>query len=222
MFDAIAPRYDAVNRMISMGLDRSWRRTTIASLELAPPCRIVDIGCGTGDLAHVARRFGYQAAGFDLAFAMLRASRYRDLALAEADAARLPLAEGSVDGLVSGFALRNFADLAAVFSEAARVLRPGGRMALLEVDEPDSPALRAGHRLWFNHVVPVIGGLLSDGDAYRYLPRSVAYLPGADGIQSLIEQAGFHSYERRRLHGGLVQVLVATRSGSVPLLERRR
>ena len=181
MFDAIAPRYDLVNRLISLGLDASWRRRTVGALELAPPSRLVDLGCGTGDLAAEARRAGHRVVGVDLSYEMLRVSR-RSLLLVQADATKLPLGDGTVDGVISGFALRNVADLAAFLAEAARVVRPGGRVALLEVDEPDSPLLRAGHRLWFRHVVPRIGAMLSDPAAYRYLPRSVAYLPAKEEV----------------------------------------
>ncbi len=150
--------------------------------------------------------------GADLSWGML-AANHRGTPLAQCDAAQLPLTAGGVDGLVCGYGLRNFTDLPASLAEAARVLRPGGRIALLEVAAPPSGALRAGHRLWFEHVVPLLGGVLSDRDAYRYLPRSTAYLPDEAGLRRLLCQAGFSGVGRRLLSGGLSQLVVGTRSG---------
>jgi demethylmenaquinone methyltransferase/2-methoxy-6-polyprenyl-1,4-benzoquinol methylase len=133
--------------------------------------------------------------------------------LAQADAARLPLPEASVDGVTCGYALRNFTDLGAVFDELGRVVRPGGRLSLLEVAEPEHGLLLAGHRIWFRRVVPFLGGLLSDADAYRYLPRSTAYLPPTGELRSLLAGSGFTTANRRLLSGGLSQLLTATRRG---------
>src|SRR5262249_3773194 len=132
---------------------------------------------------------------------------------AQGDAATLPFSDAQFDGVISGFALRNFADLSAVFTEAARVLRPAGRIALLEVDVPRQRALELGHRLWFTRAVPRIGALFSDAAAYRYLPRSVDYLPDEDGITALLNEAGFAQVRKQRLLGGAVQILSATRLG---------
>ncbi|MGH8974561.1 MAG: class I SAM-dependent methyltransferase, partial [Acidimicrobiia bacterium] len=132
--------------------------------------------------------------------------------LVRGDALTLPLRTGAADGLVCGFALRNFASLPPVFAECARVVRPGGTVAFLEVDTPPSALLRAGHRVWFGGVVPLIGAVLSDGAAYRYLPRSVAYLPAPDELARLLGEAGFGSVRRTRLSGGLAQLVTAVRS----------
>ncbi|HUA94147.1 MAG TPA: ubiquinone/menaquinone biosynthesis methyltransferase [Acidimicrobiales bacterium] len=214
MFDAIAPRYDLVNRLMTFGLDRGWRRTTVAALGLAPGSTVLDLACGTGDLASLAGRCGYRTLGADLSWGMLEAGHARPVL--QADASRLPLPDGALDGVVCGYALRNFADLAGSLAEAARVLRPGGRLAVLEVAAPKAGVLRAGYRLWFEHVVPVLGGILSDADAYRYLPRSVAYLPDEPALRQLFTEAGFATVGRRLLHGGLSQLITATRSGLPP------
>jgi demethylmenaquinone methyltransferase / 2-methoxy-6-polyprenyl-1,4-benzoquinol methylase len=214
MFDAIAPRYDLVNRLMTFGLDRGWRRVTVGALGLAPGARVLDLACGTGDLAALAQRRGYRTVGADLSAGMLAVAHTRPVV--QADAARLPLADGVLDGVVCGYALRNFTDLAASLSEAARVLRPGGRIAVLEVAAPPAGLLRTGYRLWFEHAVPVLGGLLSDAEAYRYLPRSTAYLPDEPALRRLFAQAGFATVGRRLLHGGLSQLLTATRTGLPP------
>jgi demethylmenaquinone methyltransferase/2-methoxy-6-polyprenyl-1,4-benzoquinol methylase len=136
--------------------------------------------------------------------------------LVESDGSRLAFADGAFDGLVCGYALRNFTDLAATFAEAARVLRPGGRLAVLEVDAPTSGLWRLGFDVWFNRVVPVLGGALSDRAAYRYLPASVAYLPPAPVLRRMLLDAGFSAVGIRPLAGGLSQLIVATRAGTPP------
>ena len=211
MFDTIAPRYDVVNRVMTFGMDRGWRRRAIRSLDLPAGSRVIDLASGTGDLCRELEAAGLQPVGTDLSLGMLQHAR-TGAPLVQADAVHLPHPRHSVDGVVSGFALRNFADLAGVFEEMARVLRGGGRVALLDVAEPSNPVLRAGHRVYFGRVVPVIGGLLSDRSAYRYLPKSVAYLPSRDGLLELLRGAGFLSVEHTRLSGGITQLLTATRA----------
>jgi demethylmenaquinone methyltransferase/2-methoxy-6-polyprenyl-1,4-benzoquinol methylase len=131
--------------------------------------------------------------------------------LVQGDGLQLPFADRSVDGVVSGFALRNFVALPPVFEEMARVVRPGGRVALLDVAAPANPLLRAGHALYFGHVVPRIGAVLSDAQAYRYLPESVAYLPPGDAILEYLRDAGFGAVRRQLLSGGITQLITATR-----------
>lgn len=210
MFDAIAPRYDLLNRLMTFRLDVGWRRRAVASLGLPRGSAVLDVACGTGDLCRELRAAGLVAVGADFSRGMLAAAR-TDAPLVQADALRLPIADATVEGVVSGFALRNFVDLGGFIDEAARVLQPGGRLALLEVAEPERRLLKAGHAAYFGHVVPRIGGLLSDADAYRYLPRSVAYLPPAPELVAMIERAGFGAVERRLLTGGIAQLLTATR-----------
>jgi len=160
----------------------------------------------------VLERHGLRPLGVDLSAGMLTSGR-TGAPLIQADAARLPLATQSVDGATCGFALRNFADLPGVLEELARVVRPGGRIALLEVATPTNPLVRVGHRIWFQRAVPLIGGLLSDPAAYRYLPRSVVYLPGPEALRALVRSAGFSPVGRHLLAGGVAQLITATRTG---------
>ena len=174
MFDRIAPRYDRLNRIISLGQDRRWRRQTVGALRLALGATVLDLGCGTGDLCDVVTGAGYSPIGVDFSAGMLAAAHTR-APLARADALALPVPDASADGVVSGFALRNFVDLDRFFRECARVLRTGGRLAALETAEPAGPVLRAGHNPWFRRVVPFVGATLAhDAEAYDYLPRSAA------------------------------------------------
>jgi demethylmenaquinone methyltransferase/2-methoxy-6-polyprenyl-1,4-benzoquinol methylase len=212
MFDAIAPRYDLVNRLMTFGFDQAWRRDTVAALGLPEGSLLLDVACGTGDLSRLAQRRGFRVVGADLSAGMLRAN-HSGAPLLQADCSQLPFADGSFDGLVCGYALRNFTDLAGALAETARVLRPGGRLAILEVDAPRSAFLRTGYDVWFNRVVPRLGAALSDGEAYRYLPRSVAYLPAAPVLRRLLTEAGYSGVGIRPLAGGLSQLLIATRVG---------
>jgi demethylmenaquinone methyltransferase/2-methoxy-6-polyprenyl-1,4-benzoquinol methylase len=220
MFDAIAPGYDVTNRVISLGLDVGWRRRTVLSLGLAPENVVLDLACGTGDLCQELARHGLTAIGLDRSAGMLAAAR-TTAPLIRGDGLTLPFRTGGLDGIVCGFALRNFAALAPALSECARVLRPGGRIALLEVDAPSQPLLRFGHRIWFGKVVPFVGGLVAARSgaprarataAYRYLPASVAYLPPTPELLALISSAGFIAVERHPLSGGIAQLLTGTRS----------
>ncbi len=211
MFDRIAPRYDLVNRVMTLGLDRRWRRRTITALGLPSGARVLDLGCGTGDLCEELRARAHAPVGIDLSAGMLGAA-HTIAPLVRGDALRLPVPEGTIDGVVSGFALRNVVDVGALFSECARVLRVGGRIAMLETDEPTNPVLHAGHRLWFRRIVPALGGRLGrDREAYRYLPRSAAYLPPRPELLELIGTAGFDAVRHQELGGGAVQLLTGTR-----------
>ena len=212
MFDTIAPRYDLVNRLMTFGLDVRWRKQSARALGLPAGSRVLDLACGTGDFLHILAEAGLAPFGMDLSWGMLQANN-TGLPLAQSDGAALPLTSASVDGITCGYALRNFTELAAVFGEFGRVVRPGGRISLLEVAEPDNGLLRVGHRIWFRKAVPVIGGLLSDRAAYRYLPRSTAYLPGTAELRSMLAVAGFSSVNQRPLSGGLSQLITATRTG---------
>lgn len=210
MFDTIAPRYDLVNRLMTFGLDVTWRKRTMTQLALNPGSVVADLACGTGDFCREIRHRGHVPVGFDLAFGMLANAR-TDAQLVHCDALRLPVHDGAFDGATCGFALRNFEALAPFFAELARVVRPGGRIGLLDVSQPPSRILRTGYDLYFGRVVPFIGGLLSNAAAYSYLPRSVAYLPERDELCSMVGDAGFGAVDHRQLNGGLVQLITATR-----------
>jgi demethylmenaquinone methyltransferase/2-methoxy-6-polyprenyl-1,4-benzoquinol methylase len=212
MFDAIAPRYDLVNRMMTFGLDVRWRRRAVRALGLPAGSRVLDLACGTGDFLTIADHAGLRPFGLDLSWGMLVAD-HSGRPRAQADGSRLPVATASVDGVTCGYALRNFTELDSVLEELGRVVRPGGRISLLEVSEPESGLLLAGHRIWFRQVVPVIGGLVSDRDAYRYLPKSTAYLPPTAELRSMLVGAGFSTVNHRALSGGLSQLITATRKG---------
>lgn len=210
MFDRISTRYDLVNRVMTFGMDVGWRRRAVRELRLPGGALVADLACGTGDLCDELLTGGYRAVGFDFSHGMLR-NAGTSAPLVEADALRLPLADGRVDGATCGFALRNVTEVTALFAESARVLRPGGRVAFLETSEPDGRLLRAGHAVYFKRIVPLIGGALSDRDAYRYLPRSMAYLPEPARLLSMLADAGFAGVERIALGGGVAQLLVGTR-----------
>jgi len=210
LFDTISGRYDLVNRVMTLGMDRGWRRRAVRSLRLPGGALVLDLACGTGDLCTELQRTGYRAVGFDFSHGMLVAAT-TSTPLVEADILRLPLPDGAADGVTCGFALRNVVDLRAFFVELGRVVRPGGRIALLDASEPENRVMRAGHGVYFRQVVPRIGGLLSDADAYAYLPRSMAYLPPPSEMVAMLVAAGFPDAERLQLSGGITQLLVGTR-----------
>jgi len=212
MFDRVAPDYDRVNRVISLGRDRAWRARTVESLSLGPGARVLDLACGTGDLTRDAAHAGYAPVGVDISAGMLHAAS-ASAPLVRGDGAVLPFASSSFDGVVCGFALRNFVGLAIVFAEVGRVLRSGGRFAALDAAVPSNPVLRAGNAVWFRGAVPVIGRLLAhDADAYRYLPKSTAYLPEPLALVTSLSAAGFTDVERVTMMGGSVQLLTGTRA----------
>ncbi|MDQ4132415.1 MAG: ubiquinone/menaquinone biosynthesis methyltransferase [Actinomycetota bacterium] len=219
MFDTIAPRYELMNRLLTFGMDKRWRRLTVESLQLPAGSVVLDLACGTGDLCRELDAAGLHPVGVDRSAGMLAAARGEDGSrarfhgggLVRGDTLRLPVGDGSADGAVCGFSLRNFLSLPPFLTECARVLRPGGRLALLEVATPANSVLRFGHSIYFERVVPVIGGLLSDRTAYSYLPRSVAYLPPDHEILAMLGQAGFVDTERRALSVGIAQLMTATR-----------
>lgn len=211
MFDAIAPRYDMVNRIMTFRLDTRWRRLAVRRLGLGAGSRVLDLAAGTGDLCVDLTRAGLRPVSVDLSLGMLRADR-SGAPRVQADILTLPVADSTVDGVTCGFALRNLVDLPAFFSELGRVVRPGGRIALLDVGVPRNRVIRWGNGIYFGRIVPRIGGWLSDPAAYRYLPRSVAYLPRPAQMVADLEAAGFREVRHQQLSGGITQLLTGTRT----------
>ena len=211
MFDRIAPRYDALNRVLTFRMDVGWRRIALETLGLRTGSRVLDLACGTGDLCRTVSAAGHAPVGVDFSAGMLHAAR-TDAPLVRADAMHLPFADATFDALTCGFALRNFAALEPVLAECGRVVRRGGRIALLDVAEPDSPLVRSVHGAWFRHVVPFVGGLISDRAAYRYLPASTAYLPPVSELLALVGNAGIVDVSRRTLGFGAAQLITGTRA----------
>jgi demethylmenaquinone methyltransferase/2-methoxy-6-polyprenyl-1,4-benzoquinol methylase len=191
-------------------LDVRWRRTTVRDLALPAGATVLDLASGTGDLCIDLREAGLTPISMDLSFGMLAADR-SGAPRAQTDILRLPVPDASVDGVTCGFALRNLTDLPAFFVELARVVRPGGRIALLDVGVPENRFIRFGNDIYFGKIVPRIGALLSDGAAYRYLPRSVAYLPEPAEMVTMLRRVGFSDASHRLLSGGLTQQLLGTR-----------
>ncbi len=210
MFDAIAPKYDRLNRIISFRLDVRWRKRAIRDLALPVGSTVLDLASGTGDMCIDLAKAGLRPTSMDLSYGMLEADR-SGVPRVQTDILRLPVPDSSVDGVTCGFALRNLLDLGDFFAELARVVRPGGRIALLDVSTPPNRVLRFGNNIYFGKIVPKIGAALSDGAAYAYLPKSVAYLPEPAELRSMLGAAGFGDATHEQLSGGLTQLMVATR-----------
>jgi len=219
MFDRIAPRYDALNRVMSVGMDQRWRRRALDLIDLGADDVVVDLACGTGDFCELVESRGAKVIGVDFALQMLKQGRNRglDFRSVQADGEWLPFRSASVDVVTCGFALRNFVSLKGVLSEISRILKPGGRAALIDVDRPAWAPIRAAHSLYFDHVVPMVGGLISDRQAYRYLPQSTAYLPPPDELKSMMSGAGFLEVRRESLFLGSAQILTGVRGPLTPV-----
>ena len=212
LFDRIAPVYDAMNRVMTAGLDRSWRRLAVEEV-VQPGFRVLDACCGTGDLAIAAEREGGIVTGLDFSLAMLeRARRKSDtVTWVEGDLLALPFPDASFDAATVGFGVRNVADLEAGIRELARVLRPGGRLAILEITQPRG-ILRPFFSLWFDRVVPLLGRVLPGGKAYTYLPASVRRFPDAEQLVALLERNGLERVRFRLLGGTIVALHVGVRT----------
>ena len=209
MFDRIAPVYDVMNRVMTAGLDRRWRRLAARAV-VWPGDRVLDACCGTGDLAVEAERRGGRVVGLDFSARMLERARRKSgtIEWVEGDALALPFDDGAFDAVTIGFGVRNFEDLPRGLRELQRVLRPGGRIAVLEITRPRG-LLRPFFRLWFDVLVPLAGKVLPGGKAYTYLPASVRRFPGPEDLSRLLEGAGFGKVEYRLLGGGIVALHTA-------------
>jgi demethylmenaquinone methyltransferase / 2-methoxy-6-polyprenyl-1,4-benzoquinol methylase len=209
MFDRIAPVYDAMNRVMTAGLDRRWRRITVEQV-VRKGDRVLDACCGTGDLALAARSRGADVVGLDFSEAMLDRARAKsnEIEWVRGDVLALPFDDASFDAVTVGFGVRNVDDLKAGLGELRRVLRPGGRVGILEITRPRG-ALAPFYRLWFDRVVPALGRVLPGGAAYTYLPASVRRFPGPEELASLLGAAGFEAVRFRLFAGGIVALHVA-------------
>jgi demethylmenaquinone methyltransferase/2-methoxy-6-polyprenyl-1,4-benzoquinol methylase len=204
MFDRIAPVYDAMNRTMTAGLDRRWRRLT-AEAVVRRGDAVLDACCGTGDLAIAAARAGGHVTGLDFSERMLERARSKAPGLdwVEGNLLALPFAEASFDAATVAFGVRNVEDLERALSELRRVLRPGGRIGILEITRPRG-VLAPFYRFWFDGVVPLLGKVLPGGSAYTYLPASVRRFPGPQELAELVAEAGFGDVRVRLFAGGIV------------------
>jgi len=213
MFNRVAPRYDFLNHLLSFNQDRRWRARTVrrlAEVLRRPGARVLDLCCGTGDLlAALQGNCRRPVLGCDFSPAMLTEARRKNpgCALVEADALRLPLADGSLDLVTIAFGFRNLADYRAGLAEIRRVLRPGGALAILEFSQPPHPLWAALYDFYSRCLLPLIGGLISgDASAYRYLPASVRRFPSPAGLAEEMRAAGFAEVTCELLSGGIVAV----------------
>jgi len=209
MFDRIAPVYDAMNRVMTAGLDRRWRAETVREA-VRPGDRVLDACCGTGDLALAARAAGAgSVVGLDFSERMLERARAKapGLEWVQGDVLSLPFEDDAFDAAVVGFGVRNVEDLEAGLRELRRVLRPGGRLGILEITTPRG-VLAPFYRVWFDRVVPLLGRVLPGGDAYTYLPASVRRFPGPEELADLLRSCGFGSVRFRLFAGGIVALHV--------------
>lgn len=221
MFGRIARRYDLMNWLMTLGMDRRWRRAALAELGCRPGDVVLDVGTGTLDFPALLVRHGYRAVGVDLTLPMMLAGRCklsdgRDgggltaaTELAVADAQRLPFGDCVFSAVCNGFLLRNVADVSVALSEMTRVLRPGGRLVCLELTWPRSPLFRQAFAVYFGKVVPLLGGVVAgDREAYTYLPRSVAAFVSPTALAQLMEAAGLEDVRYRLLGFGTVALHV--------------
>ena len=204
MFDRIAPVYDGMNRVMTAGLDRRWRRAA-AEAVVRPGDKVLDSCCGTGDLAIAAAEAGGKVIGIDFSKPMLERARRKapKLEWVEGDALALPFADESFDAATVGFGVRNLSELDKGLRELRRVLHPGGRLAILEITRPRG-LLAPFYRLWFDVLIPVAGKILPGGSAYTYLPASVRRFPDPEGLAKLMDEAGFGEIRWRLFAGGIV------------------
>jgi demethylmenaquinone methyltransferase/2-methoxy-6-polyprenyl-1,4-benzoquinol methylase len=220
MFDRIAGVYDVMNSAMTVGLHHRWRERTADRAELGPGDSALDVCCGTGDLAlELSRRVGPEGnvIGCDFSERMLELAGAKaggsasPIAFEWADALELPYEDGRFDAVTVGFGVRNLADLDRGLAEMARVLRPGGRLAILEITNPQRPPLSTFFSIWFDRLVPVLGTLAGDRDAYTYLPDSVKRFPSPAGLAERMDGAGYQGIRWTVLAGGIIAIHSGTR-----------
>lgn len=225
MFSSIAHRYDFLNHLLSLGIDRGWRRRMAAALPAAERAVYLDVATGTGDVAlAVARRFraAGRVVGIDFSLPMLRRGQRKiarekgagKIRLAYGDALRLPFPSDVFDGVTIAFGLRNLAETLQGLKEMARVLKPGGRLVILEFASPRRSWLRAFYWFYFLHLLPRVGGLISGNSrAYRYLPESVLAFPERESLRELLERAGLEQTRYGDLSGGIAVLYSGSKGG---------
>jgi demethylmenaquinone methyltransferase / 2-methoxy-6-polyprenyl-1,4-benzoquinol methylase len=223
MFDRIAGVYDLMNTAMTAGLHHRWRERAADRAELEPGDRALDVCCGTGDLAlALAPRVGPDGAviGSDFSEPMLELARRKaaergvgNVTFEWADALELPYDDARFDAVTVGFGVRNLADLDAGLQEMARVLRPGGRLVILEITQPRRPPLSTFYSLWFDRLVPLLGSLAGDREAYTYLPESVKRFPAPEGLAAALDSAGFARIRYTVLAGGIIAIHSGVRAG---------
>ena len=216
MFDSIAPRYDLVNRLLSLGIDQSWRRKAIAQIEPYKPKTILDVATGTADLAIMASRLGpEQIVGVDISEEMLAYGRQKVIdknlqhmiTLQTGDAENLPLEDNSFDASLVAFGVRNFEDLNAGLGEINRVIKPGGILVVLEFSRPEIFPMKQVYSLYSKYVMPRVGGMVSgNAGAYKYLPSSVQEFPDGDDFLEFMQAAGFIDTHCTRLTTGIASL----------------
>jgi demethylmenaquinone methyltransferase / 2-methoxy-6-polyprenyl-1,4-benzoquinol methylase len=216
MFDRISGFYDVMNSVMTAGLHHRWRARAADLAALGPGDSALDVACGTGDLAiELARRVGAggEVIGSDFSEEMLERARAKapQLEWEWGNALELPYAGGRFDAATVGFGARNFSDLDRGLAEMARVVKPGGRVVVLEITTPRKPPLSTFYRVWFDHVVPLIGRLTGEQEAYTYLPSSVRRFPGPEGLAAAMQRAGLSDIRWVLTAGGIIALHVGTK-----------
>ena len=219
MFSKIVPKYDLLNSILSLGLDRYWRNRTATLLEPAKGKCYLDLGCGTGamSLELISKCESARVIGLDPVYSMLRAAKKnfekrrfgKTVKFVVGDAMKMPFRKEVFDGMISGFCIRNISDQSAVFEETYRVVKTGGNITVLELTRPQNFVIRIFHRIYNRTVLPIIGGLFSNGSAYKYLAKSIEKFPEQKAIIEMISRAGWKVVEAIKVTAGIVSIFIA-------------
>lgn len=222
MFDDIAPTYDKLNHLLSLNVDKSWRKKAVKRIIQNKPQRLLDIACGTGDFAIALAQAGVpEVMGVDISEGMLEVGRKKvaelglNIEMKVDNSESLSMADNSLDAISVAFGVRNFEHLQVGLNEMCRVLRPGGMVCVLELSVPSNPILLWGYKLYFLHVLPFFGGLISGNrQAYKYLPASVLNFPKPDAFCGMLREAGFGQVEARSFTFGLCRMFIGIKPSS--------